>query len=216
MNRGIFCCTLTIFFLVFLSAAWAQAGYSYAGLDGVILSNDNVWYYEEMDPLGRPSEAIRWENGKISEETSWVYHGDSQKVLRSVITGRKHIIETEYDLHGNILFVRETEKQESGDNTTEQENRVPDEKIIRYTYDERNRLRKSVKTEGDVLVATHFEYRDDGSLAEKMVFRNGSLSLRTVYRDEENWTETVYHDEQPLLTVVFEDGQRKRMQYETW
>ena len=162
------------------------------------------------------SNAIRWENGDISEETSWVYHGDSQKVLRSVITGKKRILETEYDLHGNILFVRETQKQESVTGEPDQDDSSPDARIIRYTYDDRNRLRQSVKTEGDILVATHFEYRDDGSLAEKKVFRNGSLSLRTIYRDEENWTETVYHDEQPLLTVVFENGQRKRMQYETW
>lgn len=201
--------------LVVLKAEDAD-GYSYAGLDGLIITNNGIWYYEELDPLGRPSNGIRWENGTIVEETSWLYHGDSQKVSRSITTGTNHSIETEYDLNGNILLVRETEIPDTDGDQPDTENGAAETRVVMYTYDEQNRLRQSVRKEGAVLVTIRFEYHTDGSLAEKQILRNGSLSVRSVYRDDENWTETVYHDEQPLLTVVFENGQRKRMQYETW
>lgn len=216
MNRISTWYILLLFAVLFVPGAEADDGYSYAGLDGLILSNNGISYYEEMDPLGRPSAGIRWDNGTVVEETTWSYHGDSQNVSRSVLTGENRIIETEYDLKGNILFVRETEKKETEPGKPNTDNNTSDTRVIKYTYDEQNRLRQSVRTEGDIIVTIRFDYHNDGSLAEKNILRNGSLSVRSVYRDEENWTETVYQDEQPLLTVVFENGQRKRMQYETW
>lgn len=215
MNRTICRYLLVLLFCTVVIHAEEPDGYSYTGLDGVLLSSNDTWYYEEYDPLGRPVTGIRWENGTIVTETIWFYHGDSQHLYRSVTTDQHGIIETEYDQHGNILLVRETAKADNDPAAPDSADEPDASRILEYAYDENNRLRKSVRKEGLLIVTILFEYHEDGSLAEKRKLRNGSLTVRTVYRDEENWTETVYHDEEPLLTVVYENGQRKRMNYET-
>ena len=202
-----------------------ETTYTHTGLDGIILAKTDTWYYEEFDTTGRPISGIRWEKKNIVERTTWAYFGESQQLRLSVTTTDTLETQTEYDRNGNIITIRETPVQKAEDKepveavpeeTRDPTSPKPEERVITYSYDGRNLLRETLTRKGDVLVKMRFDYRDDGTLSEKSVYKNGALTIRYVYRDEENWTETVYQDDLVVLTVTYENGERKRIQYETW
>jgi len=201
--------------------------YTHTGLDGIILAESDTWYYEEFDIDGRPSEGIRWEKNEIVERTTWTYYEETQQVRLSVSTTDTLITETEYDLNGNVIAIREipAPQKDKEENENDENDKTPkpdkkvqpvQERIITYSYDERNLLRETLTRQGDMLVKIRFEYGEDERLAEKSVYKNGELTIRYVYSDEENWKEIVYHDDLVILTVMYQNGERTRIQYETW
>lgn len=183
--------------------------YSHTGMDGVVLAEKDTWYLEEFDRAGRPLAAVRWEKGVISETISWQYYGDSQRVYKSQVKSDTRLTETEYDSSGNIILINETLLEEKVQP-------VKPDRIFIYSYDAKNRLRESVSQRSGSLQKIIYDYRDDGSLSKKHIYKNGLLTLIYAYKDEENWTETVYHNDLAILTVVFQNGERKRVQHETW
>ncbi|HOU38705.1 MAG TPA: hypothetical protein PLS27_00940 [Treponemataceae bacterium] len=216
---------LFIMFSAIPLAGQDSGTYTHTGLDGIILAKSDTWYYEEFDTAGRPVEGVRWEKNEIVEKTTWSYFDDTQRIRQSVTTTDELITETRYDRNGNVIEIRETivppeeddeEAKPAAAESREKTEQKDRERVITYSYDERNLLRETLTRQGTVLIKTRFDYQDDGSLSEKTVFKNGELTIRYVYRDEENWTETVYHDDLVVLTVVYQNGERTRIQYETW
>lgn len=218
MIRRIPFITIIMVFFVFSLIAQNKDGYSHVGMDGLLLAEKDTWYLEEFDHAGRPYKSVRWEKGVISETTSWLYFGDSQNVFQCRVKSEQSSTKTEYDNSGNIVSIKETilEKKDKKTDADKTIAPVTTDRVFTYSYDSQNRLRESVIKRDGFLQKVLFDYREDGSLSKKSVFKDGALTVIYAYLDEENWTETVYYNDLAMLTVVFQNGVRQRIQHETW
>lgn len=218
MNRLFPCIIIIMVFFISSSLAENEDTYSHAGMDGIVLAENNTWYLEEFDSLGRPFNAVRWEKKTILETTTWLYFGDSQNIYQEHIVTENETIIKEYDTGGNLISIKESFlENQSQKNAADR--KVPPEttdRVFTYVYDSQNRLRESVSQKEGFLQKEVFEYQEDGTLSTKSVYKNGSLAIIYTYRDEENWTETVYYKDLAVLTVIFKNGERQRIQHETW
>ncbi len=207
--------TFVILSLVFLSrAAQAQvqpqddaaspepgvkpvAAYAKTTRDSVAIAGRDVWYLEEFDARERPSSAVRWEKGEITERTTWFYHDNSDVVRLSVRTGADGSTESEFDESGRCVGMVVVDV--SGSETR-----------YRYAYDSQGRLSESWTEDGKKSVRVTYAYRPDGSLSERKVFTDGSITLVASYRDDDNWVETAYFGGVPILVVEYVNGVRRK------
>ncbi len=173
------------------------SAYAKATRDAIAIAGKDVWYLEEFDERERPSSAVRWEKGEITERTTWLYHDGTDVVRLTVRAGVAGSTESEYDESGRCVGMVSTDA--SGG-----------EVRYRYAYDKQGRLSESGTDDGKKTVRVTYAYRSDGSLSEKKVFTDGNLSLVAAYKDDDNWVETAYYDGVPILVVEYVDGVRRK------
>lgn len=178
------------------NAGAPAAAFSKISGDGYLVASKDVWYLEEFDRLGRPVTGTLWQNGAITEQTSWLYPDDDQQAGMKIVTSASSSVETEYDRAGNI--VARTTSDASG-KTTE---------FVTSSYDKENRLVFSETISGGITTRIEMRYGKAGQ-KEKVLYKNGQQLIKWSWTDDENWTETIYRDGNAILTVDYVNGERK-------
>ncbi len=175
----------------------SETAYAKTTRDSVAIAGKDVWYLEEFDSRERPLRAVRWENGEISERTSWLYHDSSDVVRLSVRIGPAGSTEIEFDTTGKCVRMAVLDA-------------LSRETNYRYAYDAKGRMSETETNDPKKTVLVTYAYREDGSLSERKVFTNGKLSLIATYSDDDNWVETAYFDGVPILVVEYVNGVRRK------
>jgi len=182
------------------SATEASSGAEYSRLDEnvAILAGKSLWYLEELDADGRPSDGTYWKDGKISKRVSWAYFDGSESAKVKIETDDASTTETRYDERGNVVSVTVTDT---------------DGKAVRsenYEYTADNLISVSRKESKGLSTVIEYEYSGGKSVSSTKTRVNGTLVSSCAYANEFNWTETVYNEKgKAILVVDYKDGVRQ-------
>jgi hypothetical protein len=172
---------------------------AYARMDenGAIIAGKAEWYLEEPDAQGRPSTGIVWKDGKVARQISWLYYGDTVRLMVKVETDEARTIESNYDRDGNETSSVTTDAK--GIVTARTEN----------AYGKNGKIATATVEKDGKKTRTEYAYAKDGALSQKKIIINDSLSSEFIYKDDNNWTEKVYKNDKIVLVLTYENGVRQ-------
>ena len=176
------------------------SGAEYSRLDEnvAILASKTMWYLEELDADGRPSEGTYWKDGKISKRVSWAYYEGSERAKVKIETDDASTRETRYDERGNVISVTVMDAE---DKILKSEN---------YEYTEDNLVAVSRKEEKGLSTVIEYTYSRGKSVSSTKTSVNGKLVSTCAYANEFNWTETVFNEKgKAILVVDYKEGVRQ-------
>lgn len=192
----------SILFVFFPFICLAEGVHSRIGSDSLLIASQAVWYLEEYDEEGRPSNATRWIDGIIAERITWFYEAKSQFPVKKIATGADSSTETQYDSDGNEKSITVTGA--TGE-------------IILKTVNEwlpSNRIKTKTTVDSLGSFREEYDYSADGVLTEKRVLKDLSLIQRIEYLEGEDRIESVFKDGVRVLAVMVKDGQKSEIRDE--
>ncbi|MGP1576057.1 MAG: hypothetical protein ACTTH7_00960 [Treponema sp.] len=149
---------------------------------GLIVAEENRWYYEEFDLLGRPLIAVLFDKEIELETIHWKYEGKSHHpVGKTTVTAGKTEENIRYDAAGNIILIEHYDAQKKLLEKTEN------------SYDSHNHLVQQIVFNGQHHDKTVWEYTKDKAVSQ------------TKYRNDEKTAFIELLDEKRIIHV-FVDG----------
>ncbi|QEJ98215.1 hypothetical protein [Treponema phagedenis] len=163
------------------------SGFSSIEDTGLTLADNDTWYYEEFDSLGRPSLAVLYSGANLAEKTEWKYESESLYPYSQTVTKDKQHVMTKYSAAG-FLILKEVYNADKGL-----------EQKIENTYNAKNELVSREETKGDVLYRREWTY-EKGKKKSEIVYRNTVLQARIYFFDSYKMVH-VYENDKEILKL---------------
>lgn len=183
-----------LFFFLFYIHSQEDTFYSRRTNLDLILADQNTWYFEENDSLGRARTGLTWKGDHITSEIFWTYTGNNTIPTSKKEKSSTGEYTTDYDENGNII--RHTQMDLEQKIVKRTEKKWDKNKLLVYQKDEAD----------DSVIESFYTYDDSLAMIEIKNYKNNQLTRIVQLQDKDHWTELIFKEGIVVYSAIFEDG----------